>query len=393
MLAIGSGAVAQATQSDTPDGQRVTVGGPAPEFTTGQVIRGPAEISLGAMRGRVVVVEFWASWCSPCIAAMPHIEAMAKEVATEGIAFVAISADEPTKIERQASGRTDIAWLRDPDGAIARSYGVRTLPHTVVIDAAGVIRAVTTPDRVNADILRRVARGDAIDVAGKASRESDLQWDLTGPFNPGGEEPRSQAIIEPTSCDGAGSIRPPGGRSFTADGITIDGLLSEAFGVSAWRITLDLPDIARSQQYRASIWVPPGHEETLSASLRDAIETQIDLEMSWVTRERDVLVMAQREDGHRLTEGSGAGTFSFFRGKLQSVAAPLERLRAALENFAGLPVIDETGLNGLYTYEVAYTPGAPVALRNELTEKLGLELRPERRKLEILVVRLKESAP
>src|SRR5205823_5493660 len=70
------------------------IGSPAPEIRVQHVLQGPPASQLAAsLKGKVVVLEFWATWCAPCIAAIPHLNAVA-ESKPENVVFVAIT-DEP----------------------------------------------------------------------------------------------------------------------------------------------------------------------------------------------------------------------------------------------------------------------------------------------------------
>jgi thiol-disulfide isomerase/thioredoxin len=108
-----------------------------------------ATFDLAALRGQVVVVNLWASWCTPCRAEMPMLEAFHRKHAGEGVLLVGLSADDVhdrRDVEKAARGLTyPIALLQE-----AKSNGFgnpKALPMTYVIDARGVIRARLMPTR------------------------------------------------------------------------------------------------------------------------------------------------------------------------------------------------------------------------------------------------------
>jgi peroxiredoxin len=113
------------------------VGGPAPEFTLPD--RKESHQSKD-YRGRWVLLNFWASWCPPCIHEMPSLEALQKRFKDKKFEILAISVDEagwPAVDRLLARVPVDLRILLDARGDIAERYGVFQLPHTYLIDPAG----------------------------------------------------------------------------------------------------------------------------------------------------------------------------------------------------------------------------------------------------------------
>lgn len=121
----------------------VTAGDPAPGFALPTIVddRGTlgARRELAASAGHVVVVDFWATWCGPCIKSLPELEALSHR---PGVEVIAINQDDPAAAWRLfAAQRYTMALLAD-DGLVSDRYRVTTIPHTVVIDRAGIVRLV-----------------------------------------------------------------------------------------------------------------------------------------------------------------------------------------------------------------------------------------------------------
>src|SRR5712692_2837789 len=114
----------------------------APDFTL-RDLKGNA-LSLGGLRGRVVVLDFWATWCGPCRLQMPYLEKLHREFGGRGLAVITINLAEPPDLVRRfldANGFTFTALL-DPDQEVARRYRARYIPATVFIDAQGKVAVV-----------------------------------------------------------------------------------------------------------------------------------------------------------------------------------------------------------------------------------------------------------
>lgn len=97
---------------------------------------------FSAFRGRALVVNFWATWCPPCVAEMPALDRLHAQVAREGIEVLALSNDRGGLAQVQPFWqRTNLRhmaiWL-DPRGATGRALGVRVLPTTIIIDRRGL---------------------------------------------------------------------------------------------------------------------------------------------------------------------------------------------------------------------------------------------------------------
>ena len=123
------------------------VGQPAPSLVV-QELDGQT-FDLGAVRGKVVIVSFWATWCPPCRAEMPVLDAFYRRYHGQGLEMIGLSADRPhdrsdvTKVMQSFS--YPAAML---DDAKVNDFGTPgALPMTVVIDGQGMIRAQLTPDQ------------------------------------------------------------------------------------------------------------------------------------------------------------------------------------------------------------------------------------------------------
>lgn len=115
--------------------------------------------SLAALRGRAVLVNFWATWCGPCKEEMPTLQTLA-ELEGERLAVLAINSRErPATVRRYlAATQLKLPVLLDPQGEATRAWQVSAFPTTVLIDATGQPRQVVTGavDWTGADAARWV---------------------------------------------------------------------------------------------------------------------------------------------------------------------------------------------------------------------------------------------
>jgi cytochrome c biogenesis protein CcmG, thiol:disulfide interchange protein DsbE len=132
-------ALAAATACDVASG--ATVGNRAPAYSAATLDGG--EVSLSALRGEVVLLNVWATWCYPCRREMPSFEALHRDLAPQGLRVVAVSIDKHGargEIEEflDEHGIT-FTILFDPDQRVARTFNTMGVPETFLIDRDGVL--------------------------------------------------------------------------------------------------------------------------------------------------------------------------------------------------------------------------------------------------------------
>jgi thiol-disulfide isomerase/thioredoxin len=115
---------------------------PALPFS-GVAINTGEQISLADYRGKVVLVDFWASWCPPCLDSLPAYDRMRQEIGTEEFEIIAVNVDEYTEDGLKFLQEHPVGYpvLADPDGEIGIPWGIRTLPRSFLLDREGRIVA------------------------------------------------------------------------------------------------------------------------------------------------------------------------------------------------------------------------------------------------------------
>ena len=111
--------------------------GPAPDFTLRSA--GGPNLRLAEQRGSVVMVNFWATWCGPCLVEMPHLAKLHEKYKSAGFLLWGVSVDEDPKAAVALAGRLGVKFplLFDTEKAVARQYALDSMPTTVLIDRDG----------------------------------------------------------------------------------------------------------------------------------------------------------------------------------------------------------------------------------------------------------------
>jgi cytochrome c biogenesis protein CcmG, thiol:disulfide interchange protein DsbE len=115
------------------------IGSDAPDFA---VRDGSRSVVLHEMRGKVVVLNFWATWCPPCVEEMPSLVQMQARLKDKGVEVLAISTDVDGSAYQRflKEHNVDLLTVRDPDQKTNTVYGTFKFPETYIIDRRGIVR-------------------------------------------------------------------------------------------------------------------------------------------------------------------------------------------------------------------------------------------------------------
>jgi len=111
----------------------------APPFTV-TALDG-SKFTLDAMGGRVVLIDFWATWCGPCNEELPNMKRLAKEFAGQPLVIISVSWDKDETAWKNFIAKNEMTWVqyRDADHSLTNSFGINAIPHYFTIDSDGVL--------------------------------------------------------------------------------------------------------------------------------------------------------------------------------------------------------------------------------------------------------------
>jgi peroxiredoxin len=135
--------VALALLAAAPAAAAAEAGQVAPSFT-GTVLAGGEPVRLEDLRGKVVYLDFWASWCGPCRQSLPWMEQLRRDFGRSGLEVVAVNVDETADDAIRFLKRYAVSYpiLGDAKGDIAALYDVREMPSSYLIGRDGTVRQV-----------------------------------------------------------------------------------------------------------------------------------------------------------------------------------------------------------------------------------------------------------
>ena len=144
LAAACGGGASEGGGAATPSGAKhELLNNPAPDFA-GDSVNGKGKVSLAQWKGKVVLVDFWATWCQPCQKSFPKLEELRVKYAASGFEIAAISEDDEQNGVKEFGSTYGAKFplLWDKDKSIAAKWHPPAMPSTFVVDKKGVVRFV-----------------------------------------------------------------------------------------------------------------------------------------------------------------------------------------------------------------------------------------------------------
>lgn len=172
------------------------------------------QVSLASLRGKVVLLDFWGSWCPPCRESIPTIAALQKDYGKKGVEFVGISSDDDDAAWRKFIANNRMVWpeYRDADGRVGQAFVVDSFPTYIVLDRNGVIRFRQS------GFAGAMSAQEISEALGKAMKEKP---EVGGPpassaTANSAQNPRAPSAVSPSSLSQASSSQAANAAETTA---------------------------------------------------------------------------------------------------------------------------------------------------------------------------------
>jgi uncharacterized protein (TIGR03435 family) len=365
-------------------------GTPAPPLDTLKLLQAPLGVraNWASLKGKVVVLEFWATWCSPCVASLPHLNQLVESLDPAKFQFISIDDEDPKAVQTFLTKKKMSGWVGvDASGGVFHLYGVEARPTTILVDGNGKIVAVTDIDSVSAVDLLAVAEGK--NVAFKPATEIT---EASVPSSPDGDRPLFSVSVSNASPD-AKTVRakhPPTGTDLLGE--DADSLMTDVFNIFGNRYVLKDPLPEGRYDVRVnSVDVPQTVsdsvvQQAVLAALHLQIQTKTVTRPAYILRATDASkkLLSPSASTHAVKRGSWHNGFLLMNGTMDDLAYVLA---TGLEN----PVLNETDIDGTYDARFQAAGGDVDSVNKVLKETLGLELVPGNQEMSITVLEVSKQ--
>jgi thiol-disulfide isomerase/thioredoxin len=388
----------------------LTASQPAPALTFTDLLQAPVgqKTDWPSLRGKVVVLEFWATWCAGCVEQIPHLNDLIQSLDPAKVQFIAVDDEEPAVVKKFIEKTPIHGWLGlDTSKKLIDVYDAQVRPRTVVVDAQGRITAILNPDQLTREQLLALSDGKPVafpvdEMAGVREQALKQAKEAAAKAETGTEasKPLFDIAIRPGDPAGKTTMVHKTGKnddSYAYDVLNapLPMLLQYAAGIAGSRLTVRED---KGEKYSLHVAAPGGEIEELAPSIQQAIVTATGRKLSRVTAIEDAYVLqpATPATSQAAPATDGAMSFCFYNprnGKVQMMNSSLDSLASSLEDALGLPVVNEAGRTGTFSLTFDLPKGDVQAAQAALEKNLGLTLVKAKRSIERVVLEAPSAKP
>jgi len=363
----------------------------APPLDSLQLLQAPlgAKADWASLKGKVVVLEFWATWCSPCVASLPHLNQLVETLNPAKFQFISIDDEDLKAVQTFLTRKKMAGWVGvDASGGVFTRYGINSRPTTIIVDGNGKIVAVTEIDSVSAADLQAVAAGK--NVAFKPTTEIITSSGASTANT--ATKPLFAVSLSKAAPDAKASQvnHPPTGTDFL--GNDADGLMTNAFNTFEKRYVLKDPLPEGRYDLRMNFIDVPNSvidsvvQQAVLAALHLQIQSKTLTKSAYILRatEASKKLLSPSASTHKVKRGYWHGGYLLMNGTMDDLAYVLA---TGLEN----PVVNETGIDGTFDARFIVAGGDVDSLNVVLKENLGLELVQGNQEMSITVLEVSKQ--
>lgn len=372
----------------------IQVGTAIPDFTV-PLADQSGVLDQAALQGKITIIEFWATWCGPCIGAMQHLDELRSQYPEE-LQVIAVSRESFDRVQGFMKQKNfDFTFAIDSADILNSYFPHRIIPHSVLIDQNGVVRAITEPTNIKSPIVQKLLYQGSINLPLKAE---NTDFDYAADYFKADTNTLRSFVVQP-SIPGIGTFskQPDRGpflnRRISMHNYLIDGMYRMAYQTSSYRMVYEMDeslfDYSNSDhKYCLDIIVAPEEKTQLYPILIDKLAETFPLKTRLEKRMTEVAVLYRIDSIEvNLPEGE-PGTNMIARGDyFKDNNASFADLANYLESFGivGMAVLDETGDPNIYQIDLHFSPEKKGSFQAALKE-MGIGIKKAQRTIDVLIL-------
>jgi thiol-disulfide isomerase/thioredoxin len=401
---IGIAALQAVAQTADPNPDVPKSGALAPPLTFDHVLQAPdgSKQDWASLRGKVVVLEFWATWCVPCVAEIPIWNSLAASVDPAKVQFISVDDEPPSVVEPFLKRKPISGWIGlDTTSKVFQQYGVDARPKTMVIDPNGhVVSTSVHPETLKKEQLLALAEGLPVQLGGPADAKVQASLDaaVSAGFkeqaarSAGGEKSVFEISLTPVETPTDGTkldthVMELGPGHLDIANADSETLLQFGAGIPASRISVN--GKISENLYNLHVEAPSADPKQLVAAIELAIGSGTGIHIEHRTAETDAYVLKLKAAPPEQPTNPAHGGFAYYNAKgqtLHCIHATAEQIASALEKAVGKPVVNESEWAGHLSGDVKIVSQDLAAVNTVLEQASGLTLVSARRPIETVVI-------
>ncbi len=167
--------------------KQLSIGDQCPNFQFNNILYGNTKSShLSDYKGRILILDFWATWCGPCVSSMPHLDSLQKQFGDK-IAVLQITSEDSTVVKNFKKNSSIIKNINLPTvtgkNVMTKYFPHYMIPHTIIIDEKGIVKSTTTPEAITKTAIESIITGHNISIVQK---KDNMNYDRQFPLLFGG---------------------------------------------------------------------------------------------------------------------------------------------------------------------------------------------------------------
>lgn len=380
--------VTQTTFAQLKNGDNV------PDLQFGTLLNSPVNsISLSQLKGKVVLIEFWATWCGPCLVAMHHLKALQAKY-PKTLQVIAVTDETEKRAGLYIKAKPMNFWFAvDTGRKVAEVFPHQLIPHSILIGPDGKFIAATDPEAITEKVMDSLLSKQQVHLPEKKDNLVSHD-DLIKQSFVAADSVQYRFMMQPEIKGGPGlsttwlDNKAFRGRRITCINLPLTTLYMLANGNFPYGRTLNKIKADKNVPVYCLDLIVKTHSDLLPA-LQKELAKRFDLQAKVTPMIKDVQVLRITDPAKFKTinrNSSGTRTYYSRHGEIDQAAITMADFAGFLENYGiGKLVVDETGSLEKFDIKFSFQPENPQSLLDTLSG-MGLGLTTEQRPVNMLVL-------